>query len=303
MNAPPPDFSVIVTTFERPGHLPRLLEALAAQHIPRERFEVIVVNDGGAEPLDPVLAPFAGRLDLHLFAQAHAGPGAGRNLGLAYARGRFIAFTDDDCEPAPQWLSALKDMFDIWPEVMAGGGIVNGAAHRPCSEASQLISKITYGFYNTDPENARMFWSNNMAAPAALLRALGGFDARFRIAAEDRDLCERWRHAGNRMVFSPEAIVRHHHDLNLRAFCGQHFRYGRGAALFHRLRSARGSSRLAEHTAFHRAWYTWPLLAWRRAPGWRGVRLTALLAAWQAFNTAGFLYGRLRDRVHLENVP
>ena len=292
MTAPQLDVSIVVTTFERPHQLPRLLEALAAQHYPRDRFEVIVVNDGGPTPLDPVLALFTTRLNLRLLRQAHAGPAVGRNTGLAEARGRYVAFTDDDCAPDPRWLSELKRTLDAWPQAMAGGRVENGEKRRLCSEASQLITEIVYHFYNADPRDARFFTSNNMAAPANLLRALGGFDPRFH-TAEDRDLCERWRQAGLRMVFTSDAVVRHHRVLNLQGFCGQHFAYGRGAALFHRLRSARGSSRFREHTAFHLACLSWPGLAWSKAPGLRAAPMAALLVLWQAANAAGFLAGRL----------
>jgi GT2 family glycosyltransferase len=291
-----PEFSVIVPTFERLDHLPRLLEALARQEYPRDQFEVLLVNDGGRVPLEPILQRFSGRLQVRLLSTVHAGPGAARNLGLAQARGRLVAFTDDDCEPAAEWLNVLQRTMDHYPGCMAGGRILGGVPDNAYSEASQMISEFVYAFYNADPQNARFFSSNNMAAPASALRELGGFDPRFRHAAEDRDLCERWRHAGHGMVFASGAIVRHHSKLTLRSYSAQHFRYGRGAASFHRVRTALGSSRLEEHTAFHRDWSSWLFRPWRESRGLPAAGMIGLLLLWQLANAAGFLYGLVADR-------
>ena len=114
-------------------------------------------------------------------------------------------------------------------------------------------------------------------------------------AAEDRDLCERWRSAGRRMIYVPSAVVWHFHRLRLAGFIRQHFGYGRGAARFHRLRIRRGSSRLRDHTGFHSNWRVWLFRPWREESGFRAVLLILLLLIWQAANVAGFCYGWLFD--------
>ena len=71
---------------------------------PQDRFEVIVVDDGSEPPMDSVVSFFRDRLELVLLSQANSGPAAARNTGAAQAKGKFLAFTDDDCTPAPDWL-------------------------------------------------------------------------------------------------------------------------------------------------------------------------------------------------------
>jgi GT2 family glycosyltransferase len=291
-----PDLSVIVTTYERPQQLARLLRTLAAQDYPKDRFEVIVVNDGGAENLSPIILRFEPDLQMRLIQQQNRGPGAARNAGVAEALGDVIVFTDDDCEPEPGWLKALGSGAGSYRGCLLGGKTVLGLPGNLCSAASQLVVDIVYDFYNADPENARFFASNNMALPAEAFRSIGGFDARFRIASEDRDLCERWRLAGRRMVFLPDAVVQHSHRLTLAGFVRQHFRYGRGAALFRREHLSRGSEGLRLLLSFHRHWYRWLARPWRERAGVPALTLTLLLLIWQAANLAGFLYGWLMDR-------
>ena len=296
MHVPQPDISVVITTYNRPDKLAGALQALSQQDYPKERFEVIVVNDGGPPPLEHQLRSFDPQLQFRLFSQSNAGPGAGRNTGVAEARGALIAFTDDDCEPRFDWLRALKRAADAAPECLLGGTTVPGFPQVPCSAASQSILDTVYSFYNAQPQDARFFASNNMAVPAGPFRALGGFDARFRVASEDRDLCERWRTAGRRIVHVPDAIVCHCQELSFRRFVRQHFRYGRGASRFHRERMRRGVGRLRDHTGLYRYWREWLLRPWREMPGWSAARLQLLLVTWQVTNAAGFVYGCLFDR-------
>ena len=107
MTTPSPAFSVVVPTYERPASLARCLDALAAQTLDHDRFEVIVVDDGSAEPPRAVVARAAASIDVRLVEQANAGPATARNAGAEASRGRYVVFTDDDCRPDPEWLSAI----------------------------------------------------------------------------------------------------------------------------------------------------------------------------------------------------
>ena len=271
------------------------MRALARQHYPKDTFEVIIVNEGGTDSLESVVQPVERDLRIRLLNQPNSGPGVGRNTGVAEARGALIAFTDDDCQPAPDWLEALKRAAEAAPGCLLGGKTIAAFPQEICLVASQMIQDVVYDFYNNQPGSARFFASNNMAMPAGLFRSLGGFDAQFRIASEDRDFCERWREAGLRMVYVPEAVVSHCHRLTLGGFLRQHFRYGRGAALYHRKRVIRRSSRLTDHTSMYRSWHKWQLRPWRESSGWRAVQLCMLLLLWQGANAAGFFYGWLFD--------
>jgi glycosyltransferase involved in cell wall biosynthesis len=131
-------FSIIVPTHDRPERLLWCLEALAALSCPRERFEVIVVNDGGAMPAARRLAQLAERVQLTIVSQERAGPAHARNLGVEQARGEYLAFTDDDCAPTPEWLAALEEAFLEAPDALVGGRTVNVLDGNLCSEASSF---------------------------------------------------------------------------------------------------------------------------------------------------------------------
>lgn len=291
-------FSIIVPTHDRPEQLLWCLEALAALRYPREEFEVIVVNDGGAMPPARMLAPLAARIQFTLLTQENAGPARARNLGAERARGEYLAFTDDDCAPTPDWLTALEQAFRHAPEALVGGRVINVVEGHVCSEASQLLIEYLYGYYNGAVDRgANFFASNNLAMSAPAFRALRGFAPSFdRAAGEDRDLCARWRLAEGRFQYAPNAVVRHAHVLTLAAFSRQHFGYGRGAYEFRLQQHARkGAKRVrVEPLAFYTRLLEFPF---HHGRPWRAVRLALLLGISQIANAAGFFWERRSQRV------
>jgi GT2 family glycosyltransferase len=285
-----PLFSVIVPTYERTAQLGACLRALARLDYPHARFEVLVVDDGSAQPPREVVEQFRGLLDVRLFEQKNKGPAGARNFGATRAAGEFLAFTDDDCEPDAAWLRALVARFAGSPDRLVGGRTLNALRRNPYSETSQAIIEVVYAHYNADPDDARFFASNNFALAAARFHELGGFDEAF-TTSEDRDLCARWRWRGLRLAYAPEAVVRHSHHLTLRTLWRQHFGYGRGALRFHRSRAARGDAPFKPDPAFYLGLLRSPT---SRARGARAVQLASLLLWSQAANAAGFFYERYR---------
>lgn len=293
-----PLFSIIIPTYNRPRQLSTCLESLTRLNFRRDGFEVIVVDDGSAMSLEPVVASFHDRLEVALLKQPNAGPAAARNTGAAQARGKFLAFTDDDCAPAPDWLQALAARFVVIPDGMIGGRTLNALPDNPYSTASQLLIDYLYTYYNADHHEAQFFTSNNLAVPADRFRALGGFDITYtRSAAEDREFCDRWQHYGYRMVYAPEVVIYHAHALTLRTFWRQHFHYGGGAFRFHQARAQREAGRVRlEPLSFYLNLLRYPFSPAQSRRAWL---IAALLALSQGAHAAGYLWERIRQTSRL----
>jgi predicted dehydrogenase/GT2 family glycosyltransferase len=289
---PTPFFSVVVPTFNRPAALVELLEALCAQEYPRGRFEVVLVNDGG-ESLDDALAPFHGRLRIKLLSQDRAGCAAARQRGASHAAGRWLAFTDDDCRPASDWLRRLEETSITAPDCAIGGMVFNGLRGNLFSEATQAMLDYLDSQFNGSGEN-RYFPTNNLAFPAAAFAAVGGLDPRWPVAGgEDRELCARWRRSGYRMVRAEGAVALHYHELNPGSYWRQHFHYGRGAYLFRaRLAASGGPAPPLEPRRFYARL---PMFPFRRYRLGTAARLAALLVVAQAANALGFVWQAARE--------
>jgi glycosyltransferase involved in cell wall biosynthesis len=277
-----PVLSVVVPTKGRPRYLERCLHALAGADYPRDRFEVVIANDGGGTEVERIVSSAGDRLAVELVEPERTGPSAARNAGAMSSRGEFIAFTDDDCEPAPRWLTALERALERNPGAAVGGETLNGAPHNKAAVASQLVVEAVHAHFNRDPAAPRFFASFNVAFPAQPFRALGGFDERLRYA-EDREMCERWLGAGHRFTHAPGALVHHMRTLTLREFWGQHYGYGRGAWGFRRARET-----AAVHTADSGAVVAALLRSCIRTAGRDGPAVAGYLALSQVATAAGF---------------
>jgi len=272
-----------------------------AYHV--DGFEVVVVDDGSRTPLDGVVEPFRDKLNVTLIRQRNQGPGAARNAGALVARGHFLAFTDDDCRPASDWLQKLETRFGDTPDGMIGGRVISPLKHNPYSTASQLIIDMAYAFYNQNPYPSFFFTSNNMAVPAELFRKVGGFNAAFRTASEDRELCNRWFHLCHKMTYAPEVIVFHEQALTLGSFCRQHLNYGRGAFQYHQLRKKRGSGKIQNDMKFYPRFPRLLRDSMANIPQAKTAKVVILLLFWQICNTAGFWFEAYNNSRFTLKVP
>jgi GT2 family glycosyltransferase len=271
-----PFCSVVVPTRDRPDQLAECVASLATLDYPRERFEAIVVDDGGAAALEPVLAPLHGRLDMTLLERPAAGNAAARNAGAGAARGDLLVFTDDDCVADRGWLRALAARAAAEPEAAIGGRTLAGADGL-CASAAQLVVE-------TGSRWSRFHPSNNLALPAAGFRELGGFDEAYARSA-DRDLCDRWLLSGRPLAYEPRAVVHHRQRLDLSAFARKHFANGRGVFRFHRAHERRGGQPIRPEPDYYAALLRAVL---RERPRRRAAGLAALAGLAVAANAAGY---------------
>lgn len=217
--------SVVVPTYNRPEALKKCLAALQQQTVAAS-WEIIVVDDGGKSALDSVVSPFQKHLNLRLIRQENSGPATARNQGAFAAKGEYVAFVDDDCEPEKDWLKQLIPQAS--KGVMVGGKTINKLSTNPYSEVSQALVTFLYQYFENSPWY--FFTSNNFLLDKESFVKIGGFDQGFRTSAgEDREFCIRWTHAGNTMSTNERAIILHSHHQASRSFWKMHFKYGRAA--------------------------------------------------------------------------
>jgi glycosyltransferase involved in cell wall biosynthesis len=205
-----PAVSVVLTTKNRAGRLEALIGSLREQELDPSQFEVVVVDnasgDGTAELLQREQE--AGPLQLRsVHCDIDRGTAASRNLGWRAARGSLIAFTDDDCELAPDWLTTLLDAARRHP-----GAILQGRTE-PIERERALLSPLARTKEVT--ELGPYYETCNIAYPRELLERLGGFDADAfpGWGGEDTDLAWRALDSGIEAVFVDGA--RAYHAVNV----------------------------------------------------------------------------------------
>ncbi len=288
-------FSIIIPTYNRPERLTNCLDSLKNLNYQGHNFEIIVVDDGSKDPLDSLVNDYRHSLNLTLIRQVNAGPATARNTGANSARGQYLAFTDDDCRVAQNWLSALEKGFSQTPNALLGGRTINALSDNPYSAASQLLIDYLYDYYNAD--SAQFFTSNNFAVAKDLFQKVGQFATTFTLAAgEDREFCDRWKHFGYPLRYQKDAIVYHSHHLTLKTFYRQHFNYGRGAFYFHQNRAQRNQQEVKiEPLSFYFKLLQYPFI---KVNDTSQISVAFLFLLSQIANASGFFVEKYRTSNH-----
>jgi GT2 family glycosyltransferase len=293
-----PFFTIVIPTCARPEQLSACLGSITRLDYPRDRFEVIVVDDDSPQSPRDIVDSFNQIIAVKLLTQSHAGPAAARNKGAGGANGDFLVFTDDDCLPQPEWLSAFARQFGLTPDSLLGGRTLNALSDNLCSAASQAVIDAVYLYFNTN-DRALFFASNNFAVPAETFLRLGGFNEEFQ-TSEDREFCDRWIHHGRSLIYVSDAVCYHAHTLQVGSFWRQHFGYGRGAFRFHRARRLRDGAQINPDLRFYSRLISYPLVT---ETGYRSLMTTALVCLSQLASSAGFMCEMLRHLKHNSSRP
>ena len=314
-----PSFSIIIPSLNRPRQLRRCLESLRQIDYSREFWEVVVVDDGSAHSLEPVVTPFQKHYALKFVRTENGGPGSARNAGAKVADGEYFAFTDDDCAPDANWLSVFAAEFQRLKEQgrekqsLLGGHTRNLLGQNAYSTTSQILTSYLIDYYAGNTEKF-FFTSNNFVVHSSAFWKIDGFDAAFPPAAEDRDFCRRCCDNGIELIAVPEAQVAHFHSMTLRKFMKQHFCYGQGAWYFHHRRAEEAARQQSssdvgvsdrdvkvkaslpkiEPLSFYSgmARYPWHVRSQFRWTRSRAARLTGLLLLSQLCNALGYFRRR-----------
>jgi cellulose synthase/poly-beta-1,6-N-acetylglucosamine synthase-like glycosyltransferase len=223
-----PLFTIIIPTFSRHLQLINCIESIDRLHFPKHLLEVIIVDDGNMIPVKPFIEKLAIDLNPTILSEKKSGPARARNFGAKHARGKYIAFIDDDCMVSPDWLELLIKRLNKYPRAMVGGYTANALPGNPFSAASQLIVDYLYHQWNGN-HGAAFLTSNNMIVPLESFLSMGGFNEQIHFAGgEDREFCIRWQKKQYAIIYEPKAVIHHSHHLGLFSFVNQHFRYGKG---------------------------------------------------------------------------
>ncbi len=275
-------FSVIVPTYNRLQLLKQTLQSLFDQTI--DTYEIIVVNDGSTDGSHEYLSEMAGSRRIRYFHHPNSGLAATRSLGLRFASGTHVAFTDDDCIVPRDWLEKLSADFRDQEAAGIGGPTRTGNPSNLYAEANDFINN--YFKFALSRSGVPYLTGNNVAYTRKILDEVGGPDPRFRMGAEDRDLLYRVSRQG-RIHFDPSLVVEHFNDARFFSYARHQFEQGVGSYLYYTL-----NRRLGEMPPPIPARLYWGLVrhAFSTRPLGRAISLVWLIVLAQVCVLAGFLF-------------
>lgn len=225
------EISIIVPVYNDAEGIKITLESLVKQNYPKEKYEIIVVDNNSKDDTPEVVKEFQKRyLDLVklCYEREVKGPAAARNEGIKHAKGNILCFIDADMWVDSNWLSSIKSILDNNKDIKCLGYKIKVMAKKNnvISRFSKFISFRTKEFV----------FKNFFIVTAALVvkkevfEEIGGFDERL-YSCEDREFGRRCYEKGYQLYYSEDIVSYHPALINIKQLFKKHFWYGRGAFL------------------------------------------------------------------------
>jgi glycosyltransferase involved in cell wall biosynthesis len=192
-----PFCSVVIPAFNEEQNIEASLSSLINQSYPRDRYEIIVVNNGSTDRTSEIAS---GHADL-ILSKPDGNVGAVRNFGISNASGDVIICTDADCVVTPHWIETGVALLEKNPRHAFGGGL------RP-RENAKWIEKYWILNESGRATQQRALMGSSIFTWKSDLDQLGVFNETV-TSGEDTDLYERALANGLEVTISPELSVAH----------------------------------------------------------------------------------------------
>lgn len=219
-----PRVSIFICSYNGARTIRKTLTELSRLNYPN--YEVVVVNDGSKDDTPNIAKEF----NVRLISTVNRGLSVARNEAIKDEAADIVVYIDDDAYPDPDWLKYIVHTF-LTTDVMAVGGpnllplesgiISNCVGNAPGGPTHVLI----------DDRTAEHIPGCNMSFRKKALKAIGGFDAQFRSAGDDVDVCWRIQKMGWRIGYHPSAFVWHSRRNEIKTYWKQQNGYGKAEAL------------------------------------------------------------------------
>jgi glycosyltransferase involved in cell wall biosynthesis/SAM-dependent methyltransferase len=253
--------SVVVCTYNREELLKMTLDSLAGQTLGRDKFEIVVIDDGSSDGTRQCVASFADRLPIRYFFQRNAGLASAKNHGIFAARGDILFFMDDDDIAAPTLLEEHLRSHESYPEDrFAVLNYTTWAADLSVTPLMHFITEVgCFLFYypyinHGDVLDYTYFWGGRSSCKRSFLIDHGVFNPVFRFGCEDIELGYRLSAHGLKVVYNSKAVSYMIRPIGFDDFCNRLRKQGRSQYVFSSLHDDAAVRQWAEIVGAEERW-------------------------------------------------
>ena len=206
--------SLVICTRNRAAQLAESLQSLTRLQYPAS-WELIIVDNGSNDGTQDVIQNYRKSLSLKTVIERRPGLGRARNRGWRIAQGDIVAFTDDDCYPADDFLCSIVRCFEESPRLGFIGGRV--LLYDPEDYPITIQEKACrQDLCPGDFFPPGLIHGANFACCRRALESVNGFDERFGAGAlfscgEDVDILARMLARNWHGAYDPRPLVYYHH--------------------------------------------------------------------------------------------
>lgn len=218
-----PLISAVICTHNRESYLDKALRSLAAQTLPAENFEIILVNNGSTDGTEALVKrEFSGLKNLRYIYEPKLGHSHAKNVAWKNAQAPYVAFLDDDAEAFPDWLEKILKSFEMpgkKPGCIGGKILPFWEKPRPSWMTGSMANSLgLLDWSDKRFEIAENQWlvGANIAFSKEALRLANGFDTSLGrkgtanlLSMEEIDCYRRIASSGYGLFYDPEIVVYH----------------------------------------------------------------------------------------------
>ena len=217
-----PFLSIIIPVYNDNAGLKKLLPTLMKQSYPKEKYEVIVVDNGSNQNVTEVTQHFEVKLLTENDIQSSY---AARNKGIQHARGEVFVFIDSDCRAADDWLyEGIKKMHEAVSDLVGGNVVFSFSEKKTSAEYYDAII-----FLRMDEKIKRGICGGaNMFVKKSVFDSIGMFLSNVK-SGGDVLFTKKATVSGFKLVYAPKAIV-YHSTRRFWPLARKMFRVGKGKA-------------------------------------------------------------------------
>lgn len=242
--------SIIVCTYNREKYLGETLRRIALCDVPKEGFELIVINNNSSDGTAEICASFAEEfpeVKFHYHVEGRQGLSYARNLGLQKAKGELLVFLDDDAFVGKDYLTKTSKYLSEHPKADAWGGRISPLFENGkepvwyCRWSASWFSVLNKGWSVKEFKDGKYPIGANMGFRRSAVEKVGEFNTTLGrcggnlIGGEEKDYFNRLKENGLRVFYFPEIMVQHVIPAS-RTTVDYIIRYGRGIGESERLR-------------------------------------------------------------------
>lgn len=223
--------SVVVPAFNEERRIGRTLAALLDQTYPKQRYEVVVVDNGSTDGTLRVVAGYPVRC----VRESRRSSYAARNAGIRATSGDYLAFVDSDCVAEPGWLESLMRC-----ERDSGRGLVAGRIElttppRPTFGSRLLALRFSADVRRDNARERSAAAGGNLLVHREVFEEVGLFEVA--VSGADSAFSQAAAQRGRKLVHADDAVVWHPGEISSVGFLRRSFRLHQS-----RGRRARGRS-------------------------------------------------------------
>jgi len=230
-----PICSIIILNYKGEKIIGKTIESLSQLSYPKDRFEIIIVDNNSRDKSGEIIDSFVKRLSTNdfrfmtIYLKDNLGFAGGNNEGIKKAKGEYVVLLNNDCIVDKEWLSELMKVAEKDKKILAVGSKVYLQQTNKIQNAGIMMFNDGYGRdvgavvtgHSQDFAEDRGQFDKEKETYAAcgvavlyrrsILNTIGFLDDSFFLYYEDVELSERAHMNGYKIMYAPKAVVYHAH--------------------------------------------------------------------------------------------